>query len=575
MSPKRKASSSGREDESSRKRRGKKAATGQSNDLVETSEEHTPGGPLQDGEHQATETGAREGEVQTGEELPSESSALHERQDAPTATRQPTARNETETGDYDRETERDAPASLLAQLKEQRASIELLDYVEWVTQPYNFPETEVAWREGKLRNLIEEYGKGSNWRAAPPFSLYISGQLEVKDEWPLQEGDFLYEWERLEETLWDNNLSEDVLLELIRLKERTQRQKLFFIPPRMREDESADEYVREKLRTDYFERAIAFLRPVWDDEFEAGDNPMMDGDARRAYASIFIDNEDRNLPYSVDEYLWRRRWNEAGATLQARGTDKNAQGRFDDAWHLAHEEFDQYGNFIQPIQLTDALQSARYLADLRKHVRNEIHANFHRTWEKVIAEARTLDEYRKWLGYYDEMRLDARRQTWRPTGLPSRPGSVPTASWHAQHLSPGKDRSTIGGVWNFEQILGAGGRGHASLWLKFDSAARIVDRIVAKDSYLGKWWDDPKAWYQDVSLRMPKEWKINQLLKACKDSDHIVHTDSTFSIFELAKIHRLYFELCTHGTLEGVIATYKELSQRRRVDQHGENLSSL
>lgn len=578
MAPKRKATSTDAADDPIPKKRGKQAATEQLEDLIETPEEEEGSRErLQSAENHPTETGATGNETPAGQRLRPDPPTLAARQDPPPTTEAPAATNGAETLDQGQAAELDATGKLLEELQDQHVSIHLFRYVDWVLDPNNFRHIDLTVREQVLRHLIQVHGTGDSWRLAAPFLMYAKGELGSNDDWPLREESFDFEWDRLRQALCQGPILAENLKEFDALRMRTLRQKLLFLPPAWEGDQQPpDEYVQKTLKDEYIKRARDFLRPGWDSEFGRGDNPMMDESANDAYADIYSDDESKILPYSVSEYLWDRKWREARAVVRTRGLDANEEGSFEDMFGLADEEVVQYGNFIEPIEFTASLEVVQFLDDLRKHVWKQMDANFHDAWRTAIEHVRTHGEYQVLSDEYRQMQSVPSQMRRRPTGRLCHPSRIPTALEQANRLSPGIDRSSLQGYWNFQQVLGQGGRGVASLWVKLDNLARIVDRIVVKDSDLcvngNDFWDDPKLWYGNIARRIPKEWEVNRRLMACKDSDHIVHTENTRAIYEIPKIHRLYFEFCMHGTLEDVIANHKDHSRRRRIAQDGSNL---
>ncbi|KAK3683278.1 hypothetical protein LTR37_020391 [Vermiconidia calcicola] len=132
------------------------------------------------------------------------------------------------------------------------------------------------------------------------------------------------------------------------------------------------------------------------------------------------------------------------------------------------------------------------------------------------------------------------------TNDPDKKGDV------AYHLGvfDAKLKSPIGKNWAWGGTIGVGGHGHAGLWIQYDEQARIKDRIVLKETYLGNMWDDEGSWYGDTWERLPLEVALHERVsrRAGSSAVGIVRFRAS-AVYPDLSMYRTYCEFCEHGDL--------------------------
>ncbi|EME87101.1 uncharacterized protein MYCFIDRAFT_172767 [Pseudocercospora fijiensis CIRAD86] len=118
----------------------------------------------------------------------------------------------------------------------------------------------------------------------------------------------------------------------------------------------------------------------------------------------------------------------------------------------------------------------------------------------------------------------------------------------------------LGQGWMGPVFLGEGGHGIVSLWIKQDTAGRIVDRVTVKEATNYNENDNPslglwKAPYP-ISLEVAAMYKLKYL----PGSDHIVRIRNfrTKPPVNGDKRHRIYAEYCKGGDLKAYQSIYHE-----------------
>lgn len=108
----------------------------------------------------------------------------------------------------------------------------------------------------------------------------------------------------------------------------------------------------------------------------------------------------------------------------------------------------------------------------------------------------------------------------------------------ARRLRFDSDNPALAGNWTYQAPLGSGSFGAATLWVKLDDAANVIQRVAVKDTELGdKYWDQARYWYGGHVSGVPLEVTIVGGLNRLEDSGNIIHYFG-YDTFEDIKVYR-------------------------------------
>lgn len=120
------------------------------------------------------------------------------------------------------------------------------------------------------------------------------------------------------------------------------------------------------------------------------------------------------------------------------------------------------------------------------------------------------------------------------------------------------------GEWSYLTIVGEGGNGRASLYVKYGPNGAVIQRVIVKESFVNRNWNWPSYWYGNVSDRIPREAGLHRLLPTHK---HIIEFLG-YHVYKSLKMIRLYTAFAELGDLrEAVFDNYRRDPQRRRGNQ--------
>lgn len=345
-------------------------------------------------------------------------------------------------------------------------------------------------------------------------------------------------------------------------------------PPPRPEGAADGKYLTEVLRQVAIEEQLVKYRPQWEEAIRAR---AQDEAAAQRCTHLWetMQQEARSgkqQPYGPTEHDWRTEWDALDHMFSAKMPTKKEQKRYADIRTVIQTQFDRYGEFIWPSEWPTTQPPPEFCGALRRHVFQARDNLFHQAWEEACSMAEEADDQDR----YYVLRTDwgvalqylrAGQESWRPgEPMPEQVSKKETT------IRTGFDteQSTFEGYWNYEKVLGEGGQGLASLWLKVDAANNILQRVVIKDCYLEpyNWENNWQYWQGDMHRRVPKEEYIARLLKECEDSDHIIRCHC-HAIYELLNMFRIYSEYAPHGNLEDLIREHARLRHRNRVDETG------
>lgn len=214
----------------------------------------------------------------------------------------------------------------------------------------------------------------------------------------------------------------------------------------------------------------------------------------------------------------------------------------------------------------DGKSLAQYCDKVARLLKTKKDRRAHRNeqlWEKArlaaARDARFADIERAWQQWRTDM--DKGVETYGPLETPSDPAMTnvaraPTLDFAADRAE-GLTGDTFKGTWRFQATLGEGGFGHAGLWVKLNPQNAVIDRTVAKESYMrDDMWKRCAFWANDdVVSRIPNEWSTMTELSSKDDGDSILPCHG-YGIYETLKMVRLYLAYCEHGDLDEFIAHY-------------------
>ena len=128
----------------------------------------------------------------------------------------------------------------------------------------------------------------------------------------------------------------------------------------------------------------------------------------------------------------------------------------------------------------------------------------------------------------------------------------------------------------------------AGLWVQYDSSGKIIDvrivtewsmcttdtfvqRKVAKEAYLGSYWDEEAYWMPDKEDRLPREFWIGLTLSNCDQAYNVIGPIS-YAVYPDSHMYRLYMDYCACGDLEELIRNHSSMVDTKTVDQDGKRL---
>ena len=129
----------------------------------------------------------------------------------------------------------------------------------------------------------------------------------------------------------------------------------------------------------------------------------------------------------------------------------------------------------------------------------------------------------------------------------------------------------------------------AGLWVKYDSSGKIVDvstatnlnkcatdnlvqRKVAKETYLGSYWDEELYWKPTEGDRVPREFWIGTTLASCDQAYNIIGP-ICYAVYPESRMHRLYMDYCACGDLEDLIQNHRALAKSKAKDEEGNKIN--
>lgn len=188
----------------------------------------------------------------------------------------------------------------------------------------------------------------------------------------------------------------------------------------------------------------------------------------------------------------------------------------------------------------------------------------------MIEGDRALHNWR--LGRDSEFPKDRRTPLEYACDARGRPWSIEAAARYAKALGFGTELDG-GDSWSFHSSLGKGGNGHAGLWIQRDDMENIIDRIVIKETWLGRedWKDISKGGVLrkagKTNGRMAEEAYIHTVLTGMEGSDQCIVDIRASSLYDDLFMYRLYLEHCeVPNDLEKVISNH---APRGRDDWYG------
>ncbi|CAK4034366.1 Ca2+ calmodulin-dependent kinase [Lecanosticta acicola] len=424
-------------------------------------------------------------------------------------------------------------------------------YAEFVTARDHFNEVSLYQKIDMLKSILETHGVNDDWSLAPPFKRYVDGDLLPEDAWPPLQEELEKMWEDMRTELVTRRASRHAIQEFDAMCQKASAQGYLFELPEA-EGRQPDDYVENELRPVFIQEATNFYEPHWNNDVKEH--------GQDSYDSMKASVRSGLLPWGPEEDRWRTRWAEMGQVLQDHNSDARSLGRFQGLHNIAEHDFRLYGDLLRPYQFDDSFSNKlpEYCAQLDKFLSGQRYANRDKAWIQAIEDARYLDEHAK-LREDFQYNVKGSKELSRPPR--SHFNRVPPGVTSKQHSRAVGPRQDLGGFWNFKGALGSGMCGSASLWAREDHHARIVERIVVKDSQLlqNMDWNSSANWYGDIHMRIPYEWITNRWLKACEESINVVECKKAYSIYDELHMYRVYLEYCPHGTLEDLIARHDRL----------------
>jgi hypothetical protein len=129
----------------------------------------------------------------------------------------------------------------------------------------------------------------------------------------------------------------------------------------------------------------------------------------------------------------------------------------------------------------------------------------------------------------------------------------------------------------------------AGLWVKYDISGKIVDastvtnlnkcftdnfvqRKVAKETYLGSYWEEELYWIPNKDDRIPREYYLGVMLASCDQAYNIIGSIA-YAVYPESHMHRLYMDYCACGDLEDLIKNHRALAESKAKDQEGNTIN--
>ncbi|CZT22160.1 uncharacterized protein RCC_08029 [Ramularia collo-cygni] len=353
--------------------------------------------------------------------------------------------------------------------------------------------------------------------------------------------------------LWDE------VMKLTYLKARFNMEVLL---PHWPLDMPAAGYVVPRAKPAMFEKAIELMTSQWEiaidqaeaaigevDEYQANADQM-----RTQYDQVLRDA--RNLtewPILPDQFRLSFAWDALYERLP-QSTDVVARSRIDDLRKDVYEANWRFGDqSILPLPIDDDESLESYTSRLSPHVQEARKAAPFAAWQSLIDRTPVGAEKDGWTARFQVMKQSANRngRYYRPG---QRAAAVPPLPLGGRRLGPGSGRGAPAGTWKFLATAGIGGHGHAG-------------------SYLRSNWNKPRMWHRDQNFRVPLEYKIVSDLNALEQSVNVIRYIS-YGIYERLRMHRIYMELCPHGTLHDLQSRHRNIFTMGQIDAFGNLLES-
>ncbi|EME83083.1 uncharacterized protein MYCFIDRAFT_80643 [Pseudocercospora fijiensis CIRAD86] len=266
--------------------------------------------------------------------------------------------------------------------------------------------------------------------------------------------------------------------------------------------------------------------------------------------------------------IWNAQWSGRVSQIAALHLPLRTQIRFDDLVHRIRELAQANYPLIFPHEMPTVATIGEYCDALNNEITDVLVGSVDHQWIGWDNDPRTRAKHNRL-----RSNVAAGFAPYGPDGQsPTEDTKSAAISDRAGRLSFGSNRAALPeqGYWINKDILGKGGWGCASIWLRYDTNGSIVERVVTKESYLQGNWDRPKYWHGPAADRVPMEYTLQKTLSNVPKANNIVNCRA-YGLYERYRMYRLYMEYCQHGDLEQSVKEYFGFSQI--VDQSviGEN----
>jgi serine/threonine protein kinase len=271
-------------------------------------------------------------------------------------------------------------------------------------------------------------------------------------------------------------------------------------------------------------------------------------------------------PMPDDQYTWEIVWNLITTDFHASRPTPQDQARFRVLHARIQSEKRYHNTLILPSFLRSAslgtMRPDTFCEALSQEITTQRLARVNQAWNDASAQAGSRRR-RNLIRDRIALRHDVRAgfEPYGPLAAPPRRGVdrdavAPTLPFDAQSALPG--------TWRYGAKLGSSAQGIASLWERVDAAGWVVDRVVAKETYMRQpgQWDAPRYWDGAVSQRVPLEFSIASYVGRSPEALHVVRHLS-YGIYEQWPMYRMYMEFCPRGDLEDSIGKYASQNARK------------
>ncbi|KXS97366.1 hypothetical protein AC578_9614 [Pseudocercospora eumusae] len=317
--------------------------------------------------------------------------------------------------------------------------------------------------------------------------------------------------------------------------------------------------------TRYIQDTLIYHRAKWSPHIEAVRNSC--GNDGAAYleqewiglANYFRSSLDARILREIDlNDIWAAQWSGRVGQLAALHLPRRMQIRFNDLVDRIQELAKNNNGLIFPHEMPTVATVGEYCDALNDEITDVLVGSVHNQWVVWNRDPETRARYGRL-----RSNVAAGHAPYGPDQESPTNQKNAIISDRAGRLSFGSERAGLPaeqGYWINKGILGKGGWGCASIWLRYNANGSIVERVVTKEGYLGSKWDSERYWHGPKADRVPLEYILQRTLSNLPKANNIVHC-LAYGLYERFRMYRLYMEYCQHGDLEQSLREYFDFAR--------------